>query len=188
MPKRRVRRSMLNHRRSLTEVQSKTASTLIQKTLLETDEYRRAGVLALYSPIHNEVDTAGVAADALASGKRIAFPVVVGHGLIFREIKELASLKKGSFGILEPCLTCAVFDPEDVDLFILPGIAFDLQGHRIGYGKGYYDKTLHRLEGRGRFVGFCHDFQLIDAIAGEPHDVRVDMIITEKRSIRPIKP
>ncbi len=179
---------MLTHRRSLTETQSRQASILIQNALLQTDEYKRASVLALYAPICNEVDTARVAADALASGKRIAFPVVVEHGLIFREVKELSSLGKGSFGILEPCPTCMVFNPEEVDIFILPGVAFDLQGHRIGYGKGYYDKTLHRLEGRGRFIGFCHDFQLIDTIAGEPHDVRVDMIITEKRIIRPTEP
>lgn len=188
MPKRSVRRTMLTHRRSLTEAQFRLASILIQNALLETDEYKRAGVLALYAPIHNEVDTARVAADALASGKRIAFPVVVEHGLIFREVKELSSLEKGSFGILEPCPTCMVFDPEEVDIFVLPGVAFDLQGHRIGYGKGYYDKTLHMLEGCGRFIGFCHDFQLIDTIVGEPHDVRVDMIITEKRVIRPTEP
>jgi len=179
---------MLTHRRLLTETQFRQASILIQNALLETDEYKRAAVLALYSPICNEVDTARIAVDALASGKRIAYPVVVEHGLIFREVKELSSLEKGSFGILEPCPTCMVFNPEEVDIFILPGVAFDLRGHRIGYGKGYYDKTLHRLEGRGRFIGFCHDFQLIDTIAGEPHDVRVDMIITEKRIIRRTEP
>ncbi len=188
MPKKSVRRTMLTHRRSLTAAQFRSASILIQDALMETAEYRRARFLALYAPIHNEVDTAKIATEALASGKRVAFPVVAGHGLVFREVEELASLQKGAFGILEPCQSCMVFEPEEVDLFILPGVAFDLTGHRIGYGKGYYDKTLHRLEGQGRFVGLCYDFQLIDAIAGESHDVRMDMVITEKRIVRRTEP
>jgi 5-formyltetrahydrofolate cyclo-ligase len=175
---------MLAHRKSLTEAEFKSASLLIQDALLGMDEYKRARLLAIYAPIHHEVDTARIAAEALGSGKRVAFPVVVEHGLVFREVKELSSLEKGSYGIMEPCPTCMVFEPDEVDIFILPGIAFDLQGHRIGYGKGYYDKTLHRLEGKGRFVAFCYDFQLLEAIVGEPHDVRMDMIITEKRVIR----
>jgi 5-formyltetrahydrofolate cyclo-ligase len=188
MPKKSVRRTMLTHRRSLTAAQFRSASILIQDALMETDEYRRARFLALYAPIHNEVDTAKVAAAALASAKRVAYPVVVGHGLVFREVEELSSLHTGAFGILEPCPDCRVFEPEDVDMFILPGVAFDLTGHRIGYGKGYYDKTLHRFEGQGRFVGLCYDFQLIEAIAGESHDVRMDMVITEKRIIRRTEP
>ena len=68
---------------------------------------------------------------------------------------------------------------------VIPGIAFDMTGKRIGYGKGYYDRTLHHLEGEGKLVGFCYDFQLVDAIAGEPHDVLMDLLITDKRVIRP---
>ena len=188
MPKKSVRRTMLTHRRSLSANQFRSASILIQDALKATEEYRRARFLALYAPIHNEVDTARIAADALASGKRVVYPAVAGHGLVFREVGELASLHKGAFGILEPCPSCMVVEPEDVDMFILPGVAFDLTGHRIGYGKGYYDKTLHRLEGQGRFVGLCYDFQLIDAIAGESHDVRMDMVVTEKRIVRRAEP
>jgi 5-formyltetrahydrofolate cyclo-ligase len=74
---------------------------------------------------------------------------------------------------------------DEADVVVLPGIAFDLKGHRIGYGKGYYDKTLHRLEGQGRLVGLCYDFQLVEMITGEPHDVKMDLIISEKRIVRP---
>jgi 5-formyltetrahydrofolate cyclo-ligase len=74
--------------------------------------------------------------------------------------------------------------PQNADLIVVPGIAFDVMGRRIGYGKGYYDRALHDLEGEGKLVGFCYDFQLVDEIIGEPHDVTMDMIITDKRVVR----
>lgn len=172
------------HRRGISEDEFRSASLAIQHSFLETQEYHHARGLVVYAPIHNEVDTEQIVHAALESGKKIAFPAVVHHGLVFREVTEISSMKKGAFGILEPCSTGKPFQLEDADIFILPGIAFDVTGHRIGYGKGYYDKTLHRLEGQGRLVGLCYDFQLVDRIAGESHDVKMDVIITEKRIIR----
>jgi 5-formyltetrahydrofolate cyclo-ligase len=186
MPKRSLRRTMLAHRKSLSEAEFRSASYLIQEFFLETEEYRRAKRIVLYASIHNEVATERVVAAALQSGKTVAFPVVVHHGLAFHEVDTLSSLKKGAFGIMEPCTSGRCVAMEESDIFVLPGVVFDLKGHRIGYGKGYYDKALHRFEGQGKFVGFCYDFQLVDEIAKEPHDVRMDMIITEKRLIRTI--
>ena len=80
---------------------------------------------------------------------------------------------------------CDAYDPCEADLIVLPGVAFDTKGKRIGYGKGYYDKALHSLEGQGKLIGFCYDFQLVDDIAGEPHDVKMDLLITEKRVVCP---
>jgi 5-formyltetrahydrofolate cyclo-ligase len=122
----------------------------------------------------------------LDSGKKIAFPTVVGEELFFCEVKDLSSLKKGKFGIMEPRATGKALMPEEADVLVVPGVAFDLNGHRIGYGKGYYDKTLHRLEGRGKLVGLCYDFQLVDEILAEAHDVKMDLIITEKRVVCPL--
>jgi 5-formyltetrahydrofolate cyclo-ligase len=176
---------MLEHRRSLSEQEFRSTSLLIQRTFLETEEYRQARIVVVYASIHNEVDTEMVVQTALDSGKKVAFPAVVGHELIFRQVKTGSSMKSGAFGIMEPCPDCRVFMPDEVDVFLLPGIAFDLKGDRIGYGKGYYDKTLHRLEDKGKLVGLCYDFQLVDEIVAEPHDVKVDLIITEKRVVRP---
>jgi 5-formyltetrahydrofolate cyclo-ligase len=188
MPKRSIRRSMLAHRKSLTPEEFRSASLRIQKSFLETVNYSRACSIIVYSPIHQEVDTELIVRSALESGKRVAFPVVVGHELVFREVQDISSLQRGAFGILEPCPTGKVVVPEDSDILILPGIAFDLNGHRIGYGKGYYDKTLHRIEGHGKIVGLCYDFQLVDEILGEAHDVKMDLIITDKRIICPVIP
>jgi 5-formyltetrahydrofolate cyclo-ligase len=94
-------------------------------------------------------------------------------------------MHRGAYGILEPDDASEIIDPDRADLIIVPGIAFDMAGKRVGYGKGYYDRVLHHLEGSGRLVGFCYDWQLVKGIAGEPHDVTMDMLITEKRVIRP---
>jgi 5-formyltetrahydrofolate cyclo-ligase len=94
-------------------------------------------------------------------------------------------LHRGAFSVPEPDGACSVHSPEEADLIVVPGVAFDLRGRRIGYGKGYYDRALHQLEGRGRLVGFCYDFQVVDEIAAECHDVMMDLIVTERRVINP---
>jgi 5-formyltetrahydrofolate cyclo-ligase len=177
---------MLAHRRSLSENESRSASLSIQRSFLDMEEYRHARGIILYASIHGEVDTEGIVHAALESGKKVAFPAVVHHGLVFREVTEISSMNRGKFGIMEPCQTGRNFELDEADIVVLPGIAFDMKGHRIGYGKGYYDKTLHRLEGQGRLVGLCYDFQLVEMIAGEPHDVKMDVIISEKRIVRPV--
>lgn len=186
MPKRSIRRSMLAHRKSLSPEEFRAASLQIQKAFLETDNYARARSIIVYSPIHCEVDTELIVLSALDSGKRVAFPVVLDHELVFREVQDMSALHKGAFGILEPCSDRKLLAPEEADILVLPGIAFDLNGHRIGYGKGYYDRTLHRLEGTGKIIGLCYDFQLVDEIPGEAHDVKMDMIITDKRVVCPV--
>ncbi|MBI1920788.1 MAG: 5-formyltetrahydrofolate cyclo-ligase [Geobacter sp.] len=185
MPKRTLRRLLLERRRSLTREECLAASRVIQETFIRNAAFESAGAIALYAPIHGEVDTASVAVAALGARKTVAFPVVAGDNMVFRTITSLDELEQGAFGIMEPPLRNEALSPDTFDLIVLPGVAFDLRGNRIGYGKGYYDRLLHPLEGKGRLVGFCHDFQLVDSIAGEPHDVRLDLVITEKRVIRP---
>lgn len=185
MPKRGLRQLMLARRKALPVTAWRSASWLAQQALIETGEFAAARTVALYAPIHNEVETAQVLHAALASAKVVLFPAVCPGGLEFRHISNPAAMQRGPFGIPEPDATCPVHSPEEADLIVIPGVAFDLDGERIGYGKGYYDKALHGLEGKGRLVGFCYDFQLVEEIGGEPHDVRMDLIITERRVIRP---
>jgi 5-formyltetrahydrofolate cyclo-ligase len=176
---------MLGHRRALAPTAVRRASRLVQQAFITTEEFVRAKVVALYAAIQNEVETAQVLQVALAWDKVVLFPVVCSNGLEFRRLNDPAALRKGAFAIPEPDATCPPHSAEEADLIVLPGVAFDLCGRRIGYGKGYYDRALHRLEGDGRLVGFCYDFQLVDEIAEEPHDVKMDMIITESRVVRP---
>ncbi len=185
MPKQKLRQTILARRRILAASEVGAASLLIQKAFIASAEFTKARVLALYAPIHNEVVTAEVLTEALAAAKTVLYPAVSGDGLRFRRVLVLDQLQKGAFGILEPDASCDAYDPCEADLIVLPGVAFDTKGKRVGYGKGYYDKALHSLEGQGKLIGFCYDFQLVDDIAGEPHDVKMDLLITEKRVVCP---
>ena len=185
MPKQRLRQTMLAQRKALAVQEVRAASLMVQKALVSSAEFAGAKVLALYAPIHNEVDTALVFAEAVVSLKTVLYPAVVGEGLVLRRVIEQEGLRKGAFGIPEPEGAADLYDPRQADLIVIPGVVFDLMGKRIGYGKGFYDKTLHFLEGRGKLVGFCYDFQVVDEIVDEPHDVKMDLLITEKRVIRP---
>ena len=182
MPKRTLRSATLAKRRELTAQQVSAHSLAIQLRFLELPEFQRSGLLALYAPIHNEVETSFVAGEALAAGRGVLYPAVSGNDLLFRRVAALDELVPGSYGIPEP--SGEPYPPDEVDLIVVPGVAFDLSGLRVGYGKGYYDRTLHRLEGSGRLVGFCFDFQLVEEIVGEPHDVTMDLIVTEQRVVR----
>jgi 5-formyltetrahydrofolate cyclo-ligase len=185
MPKQKLRQLILAKRRALAASDVRVASLAIQQAFIESPEFAKAKVLALYAPVHNEVDTAGVLAAALAAQKKVLYPVVFGDSLLFRRVLTPDQLRKGAFGILEPAALCDAHDPCEADLIVLPGVAFDAMGRRIGYGKGYYDRALHPLEGKGKLIGFCYDFQVVDDIAGEPHDVKMDLLITEKRVVCP---
>ena len=181
MPKKSLRRVMLDRRCGLSPDEWASLSRGIQQRFLDSELYAGARVIALYAPVKREVDTAVVMREALAAGKIVLFPVVAGEALLFREVTGEHDLVRGAFGIAEPCETCPGRLPDEADGIVVPGVAFDRSGRRIGYGRGYYDRALHRLEGTGRLVGFGFDFQLVDEIVGEPHDVALDLIITERR-------
>lgn len=176
---------MLACRKALSAVEAEAMSTVIQQTFMASREFSEANIIALYVAVHNEVDTTRVLTQALAGGKSVLLPAVCGDGLDFRQINGLVSLRRGTFGVMEPDSSCVVREPGEADVIVVPGVAFDLAGRRVGYGKGYYDRVLHTLEGTGKLVGFSYELQLVADIATEPHDVRMDMIVTEKRVVRP---
>jgi 5-formyltetrahydrofolate cyclo-ligase len=184
MPKMSLRQPMLAKRRALTETEARSAGLLAQQALIATREFAEARVVGLYAPVHNEVETSEVMDAALASAKIVLFPAVCPGGMEFRRVCDPGMLRRGAFRIPEPDAMCPVHSPGEADLIVIPGIAFDMSGKRIGYGKGYYDRALHQLEGKGRLVGFCYDFQVVGEIPAEPHDVRMDMIVTERRIFR----
>lgn len=182
MPKRALRTDLLARRRGLPALDAQALSLELQQRFLALPEFRAAASIAFYSPIHNEVDVKFAAQQALLQGKRVLFPRVVQLELEFCPVAALADLVPGRFGILEPHGPAS--DPRSCDLIVVPGVAFDLYGRRIGYGKGFYDRALHQMEGSGRLVGFCYQFQLLPEIVGEPHDVTMDLLVTEQRVVR----
>lgn len=184
MPKRSLRSQLLAQRRALGHAEWLASSQNAQNNLLALEEYNRAECIALYAPAHNETDTAEVLKAAFAAGKRVLYPAVCGADMVFRLVEGLHSLRRGAFGILEPRASGKDHQADEADLIVVPGVAFDLNGHRIGYGKGFYDRFLQHPCRRAHLVGLCHDFQLIDnMIPGELHDIRMEIIVTDKRII-----
>jgi 5-formyltetrahydrofolate cyclo-ligase len=184
MPKRTLRQQMLARRRSLNHDMWLENSRLAQKNILSLVEFSRAGCIALYSSVHNEVDTSHIFEAAILAGKRVLYPVVCGNGMVLRQADRLDQLKQGCFGVLEPCGTGSDHVADEADLIVVPGVVFDPTGHRIGYGKGFYDLFMGHPGLRASLVGLCHDFQLIDGnLPADRHDIRMDTVVTEQRII-----
>jgi 5-formyltetrahydrofolate cyclo-ligase len=121
---------------------------------------------------------------SIAAGKRVLYPAVCGERMVFRQVQGMGCLSEGCFGILEPCPTGDDHLADEPDLIVVPGVAFDGYGHRIGYGKGYYDKFLQHPGRKAHLIGLCHDFQLIDGtIPAERHDIRMEILVTDRRVI-----
>lgn len=174
---------MLAHRRRLSDAERVACGREIQRTFLELDAYQRATAIALYLPVNGEVPTEAIVHHSQTAGKTIYLPVIEGERIVLQQFLHPEGLRPGKFGILEPSAGGLTAEPHHIDLFVVPGVVFDLNGNRGGYGKGYYDRLLHSCCGSSLLVGFCYDFQLVAQIAAEPHDVRMNMVITERRVI-----
>jgi len=180
MPKRSIRSRFLAERQSRSADFVCDSSLEIQKRLLLSDAFAGVSTVALYSAIHNEVQTMLVAEQALVDGKRLVYPRVRGEELEFVEVENLDDLTPGSFGVLEP-RGQKVVPVDELDLVVVPGVVFDLGGHRLGYGRGYYDRTLASCRDGCVKVGFAYDFQLIEALPAAGHDQTLSVLITENR-------
>jgi len=160
------------------------SSRIAQNNLLSLREYLSAGCIALYAAVHQEVDTNLICSSALESAKRVLYPAIYGDEMLFRQVESLDSLRKGAFGIPEPPPTGMDHLADEPDLIVVPGVAFDLSGQRIGYGKGYYDRFLKHPGRKACLVGLCHDFQLIDeTIPADMHDIQMNIIVTDRRIV-----
>ena len=133
---------------------------------------------------NSEVDTHDMIRNALKN-KTIIIPKVAHHEIEPSFIIDFDNLIPGKFGILEPIETMKIAY-KNIDLILVPGIAFDKEGHRIGYGFGYYDKFLKKVP-KAIKIGLAFDFQIVDKIPREMHDVPVDLIVTEERVVECIK-
>lgn len=184
MPKRGLRSSMLAKRSGLTPERWQESSRSAQQQLLALEPFRRAERVALYAPLMNEVDTALLFAAARQAGKRVFYPLVCGEHLTFHEVMAEEQLQRGSFGILEPCPVKPADVSTPLDLMVVPGVAFDLRGHRVGFGKGYYDRYLAGLRQLPVLVGLCHDFQLCAEVPAEGHDIRMHYLVSASRVVQ----
>lgn len=170
-----IRTMMLKRREALHANDISEYSRRICETVLKIDVYRKAQKIMLYLPIRNEVDTTLFVEEALQS-KIVLLPYVDGT-LQASRISDIDTLVPGEYGTREP----RIRHPEgDIDLVIVPGLAFDESRNRIGFGKGHYDRFLATTDAFK--IGLAYDFQITD-IPTEPHDIPMDLVITEERTI-----
>ena len=134
-----------------------------------------ADTLLIYSALPDEVPTQSLIYELVAQGKTVLLPRVVNDtDMELRRYTGTQDLQVGAFGILEP--TGGLFtDYEKIDVAVVPGMAFDKEGHRLGRGKGYYDRFLHLCT--ARTIGVCFDFQKVEEVPFEVHDIAVDVVI-----------
>jgi 5-formyltetrahydrofolate cyclo-ligase len=158
----------------------KEDSVVIAEKFLSLPELKKAKSILLYFPHKNEVDTTYIIEKLLEQGKDVILPKVVGFHINPIKISDLTSLKSGYAGIKEP--EGETYPLEKVDIIVIPAIAFDMTGHRLGYGKGYYDRLLSKVDALK--IGLAYDFQVLEKLPSEPHDIPVDMIITPTKIIR----
>ncbi len=181
--KKHLRQKLRNQRNQLTKGEVQTRSATIIARIMALDVYQHAQIVACYVSVGCEVDTRAFLDWALVAGKQIAVPVTLGEGcMVFQRLVDLTELQPAQLGLLEPRLdTKNVVSPQMLDLVFVPGVVFDRQGHRIGTGGGYYDRFLACTQAMR--VGLAYDFQLIDAVPFDVHDVVMDIIVTEREVV-----
>lgn len=181
-----LRQQMLAARRSLSAGDRAAASRAVAARVVALPAFAAAATVAVYPPMGAEVDTAPIVDAALAAGKRIAWPRIVGGDARLGFAACLpAELVPGPHGTREPPPGADEVPVASLDLALVPGLAFDAAGRRLGRGGGYYDSALGALAGRALRVGLAFDCQIAPEVPVEPHDARVDLVATESRLLGP---
>ena len=175
-----LRRLIGEKKRAMTTAEIDRRSACLAQRLFETEEYRRAEALYLYLSVNQEVRTGPIIDRARRDGKRVAVPRVDGDAMRFFWLTDDSALVSGVMGIPEPSGDGPEAD-EPSALIVVPGLAFDAQGFRVGYGGGYYDRYLASHPGHP-LLALCYDFQFFDGVPAEDCDVPVDRVITDSRS------
>jgi len=175
MDKTALRKWIREQKRAMTTAEIEEKSRILGEKFRNSQAYKEASVIYGYLPYNQEVRTVPMLRQALADGKRVAVPKVFGEEMKFIYLTDLDRVEKGYAGIPEP-----VDDgPEAEDptaLVLMPGLAFDPEGHRIGYGGGFYDKFLAK-EPEHPTLALCYDFQMLPKLETEAFDIPVDWVI-----------
>jgi 5-formyltetrahydrofolate cyclo-ligase len=180
--KQQLRLSMVDTRRNIPMFEKRESDRKIAETLIGLPEWKHAKHICLYVSLPAEVDTRMLLEELFRQGKTVSIPKIhPDEGISIRMVKSVHDLTPGQLHILEPKDSCPLAMPGEVDVFIVPGLVFDRSRHRLGWGRGFYDRLLAGVGGKKIGLGFS--CQIVDALVHEPHDVPLDMIITEKEII-----
>ena len=175
MDKAALRKRIRERKRAMDPEIIEEKSRILGQLLTRTELYRQASAIYGYLPYNQEVRTTQMLELAMREGKRVAVPKVYGDEMRFIWIGEDSRIEKGYSGIPEPVEDGPVADDPHA-LILMPGLAFDRQGHRIGYGGGFYDKFLER-EPEHPTLALCYDFQMLEYLETEAYDKPVDLVL-----------
>lgn len=186
MNKKELRKIMIEKRDNIHKEEKAVMDKNIIFSLKEKEFYKNSKNIFIYLGFGSEIDTMSYIQDFINDGKHIFIPRtdIKTKKMEAVEITSLDGLKENKYGILEPNDNKEEFYKNNLDLIILPGVAFDHSGRRIGYGGGYYDRYLEDIDKRIIKVALIYDFQLLENVPAEEHDIKADYIITETMSIK----
>ena len=175
MNKKELRAKIKEAKRAMTEAQINELSIDLCRQFLETEQYRNAKTIYGYLPYNQEVRTWALLEQALKDGKKVAVPKVYDDDMRFIYMDDLSAVSDGYAGIPEPVADAPIAD-DPTALVLMPGLAFDKEGHRIGYGGGFYDRFLEN-EPNHPTVALCYHFQMLEHLDTEKHDIPVDRVL-----------
>lgn len=180
-----LRRALGEARRRLGAAERRERSRRVVAACKRLDGFRAAAVVCTYVSFREEVETVELIASLLDEGRRVAVPVHL-HGtpqpMAFAEIRSLAELVPNHFGILQPPHDAARYlSTAAIPLFLVPGLAFDPAGRRLGYGLGFYDRAFAAAAPDALKLGLAFDLQVVECVPADPHDVPMDFVVTEDR-------
>ena len=178
MDKKELRRKIREQKRAMTPQQVEETSRKLGVKFAATQAYKNAKTIYGYLPYNQEVRTWDALAKAMADGKAVAVPKVYGDEMKFIYITDFSQIETGYCGIPEPVTDGPVAEDKTA-LVLMPGLAFDREGHRIGYGGGFYDRFLSS-EPDHPTLALCYDFQIRETLPTEEFDIPVDTVIWDK--------
>jgi 5-formyltetrahydrofolate cyclo-ligase len=174
-----LRREMQAKRRALTADAVRDLSARMVAQLLALPELVGVRIVAVYAAMQNEIDPAAAVQALRARGVTIVYPRVARDHLVFHVTSDPAAFAPSRLGVPEPTADLSQVALADVDLFLIPGLAFDRQGQRVGWGKGYYDHTLAAAPHATR-VGLAYGFQIVTQVPTRPGDEAMDLVVTDE--------
>lgn len=181
--KKELRRLVSSMKKAIPVNERKSRSEKVIERLKKMPKFMQAGSVMLYWSLPDEVFTHDLVLDCAASGKKVYLPVVDGDDLRIRRFTGMDTMREGeSFSIPEPSVDSEEVSLGDIDLVVVPGVAFDMRGGRMGRGKGFYDRLFSGAQNSPYKVGICFDFQIMDNIPMEAHDALMDAVLSETRS------
>jgi 5-formyltetrahydrofolate cyclo-ligase len=185
--KKELRKRIQNKRNSLPIWDRKKRSKIIAEKFFGTAYYNNSNNILIFYPFRSEIDVTIIIRQALKNKKNIILPRIHDQELKLFYVDNLKKqLERGAYGIMEPIIgLCRPAKISDIDLVVVPGISFDKNLNRLGYGGGYYDKLLLHIPEGVKKIALCFDIQVVDSIPVSEHDIKVDILITDTKIYHP---